>query len=95
MLVRMLFPTLQELKDAGYLVEVVMNPSYIRSAAEAINADGCRFSLIHKQEFRYGFSESNAKFSVDGFESKLQAYLDEYGASWGYRLDPVVAGEAA
>lgn len=92
MTLRMIFLTMQELKKAGYIVTVVMNPSYVRSAVK--NDDECAFSLIHDQRFRYAFSERNALFSVKGFECKLKAYLEKYGDSWGYRVDPVVA-EAA
>lgn len=86
MILRMIFPTIQELKDAGCLVKVVMNPSYVLSTVK--NNDGCNFSLIHDQRFRYAFTKNNAKVSVEGFESKLKAYLEEYGDSWGHRVDP-------
>jgi hypothetical protein len=88
---RMVFPTMQELRDADYRVKAVMNSSYVRSAVK--NDDGCGFSLIHEQRFRYAFSDKNAQFSVAGFESKLKAYLEDYGDSWGHRIDPVVDEE--
>jgi hypothetical protein len=81
---RMIFPVLQELEDAGYKVSVVMNPSYVRP--DLLNSSWSGFSTIHEQNFRYVMNADNAQFSVRGFDDKLQAYLKHYGNSWGYRV---------
>jgi hypothetical protein len=86
---RMIFPVLQELEDAGYKVSVVMNPSYVRP--DLMNSSGSGFSIIHEQNFRYLMNTDNAQLSIRGFDDKLKAYLKHYGNTWGYRVAPEVS----
>lgn len=61
---------LGRLKQAGYEVTVVMNPSYMRSNVK--NNSESRFSIIHEQTFRYSFELSNHEYSATGIERKLK-----------------------
>jgi hypothetical protein len=67
---RIFVPFLGRLKQAGYQVTIVMNPSYAPSTVKN-NAES-RFSLIHEQDFRYSFDLKDAEFSTTGIERKLE-----------------------
>jgi hypothetical protein len=61
---------LGRLKQSGYEVTVVMNPSYMRSTVK--NSSGSRFSIIHEQGFRYSFELNSHVYSSSGIELQLQ-----------------------
>jgi hypothetical protein len=67
---RVFVPFLARLKQTGYKVTVVMNPSYILSTVK--NSMNSSFSLIHEQGFRYSFTLEEAEFSTTGIERKLE-----------------------
>ncbi|KAF2825244.1 hypothetical protein CC86DRAFT_40824 [Ophiobolus disseminans] len=86
-ILRMIFDILQDLKAAGYTVNVIMNPSYVQSNVK--NKDGCNFSIIHEQKFGYLFhAQTVADFSIAGIDNKLNEYFVQYGAWWKYRAIP-------
>ncbi|KAH7074263.1 hypothetical protein FB567DRAFT_479808 [Paraphoma chrysanthemicola] len=58
------------LKDAGYVVNIVMNASYLRS--NVTNDVDSRFSIIQEQDFRYNFSLAELNAKSPEVEKKLR-----------------------
>ncbi|KAH7069732.1 hypothetical protein BKA63DRAFT_420984 [Paraphoma chrysanthemicola] len=58
------------LKDAGYVVNIVMNPNYLRS--NVMNDVNSHFSIIHEQDFRYIFSLAELNAKSPEVEKKLK-----------------------
>ncbi|KAF1850259.1 uncharacterized protein K460DRAFT_269872, partial [Cucurbitaria berberidis CBS 394.84] len=67
---RVLFPLLHRLKDAGYLIKIVMNPPYLSSAVK--NSNASTFSVVPEAPYRYEITPDNAQFTAAGFEDKLE-----------------------
>jgi hypothetical protein len=68
---RVFVPFLGRLKQVGYQVTIVMNPSYIPLTVK--NNEASRFSIFHKQDFRYSFALKEAEFSTTGIEQQLES----------------------
>ncbi|KAF2124059.1 hypothetical protein P153DRAFT_379961 [Dothidotthia symphoricarpi CBS 119687] len=85
-ILRVIFPFLNELRDAEYKLNIVLNPGYVPSAVK--NGSGTAFSIVPTQKFRYLFTPDNAKFTPEGFEEKLQEYFSMYKGGWYQRIVP-------
>jgi hypothetical protein len=66
---RIFVPFLGRLNQAGYNVNIVMNPCYVPSAVK--NDAKSRFSTIPEQRFSYSFTLNEGEFSSTGIEVKL------------------------
>jgi hypothetical protein len=63
---------LGRLKQVRYDVTIIMNSSYVPVPAPIVNDVESRFSIVHRQTFRYTFTLQDNECATSGIERQLK-----------------------